>query len=754
MMPELWPSMDYISHPLVRGNTLERRLYQVSIAATALRFNTLVILPTGLGKTAIALLVIASRLISGDGKVLVLSPTRPLVEQHAGFFRNHLKLEDERIVALTGDVSPEKRKEMWSRARIIVSTPQVIENDLISGRISLKNVMHITFDEAHRAVGKYPYVYIAERYMKEGRNPLILAMTASPGSDPERIREVCDNLHIEEIEARTEFDEDVVPYIYKKKIEWIKVEIPPDYKRIKGLLEDFIKIRLRRLRDLGVIQGKNVVSKKEFLMLQERIQKELSRNPSRPYFEALSIIAEIMKVKHGIELIETQGAGALRKYMEKLAVEAGSRGGSKASKSILSDVVFRKAMNETFKCETEHPKLQMLRKILMEQISRKPDSRIIVFTNFRDSAEMITKYLAEIDGFRPERFVGQANRENDRGMSQKKQIEALERFRNGESNILVATSVAEEGLDIPSTDLVVFYEAVPSEIRAIQRKGRTGRGKMGRVVVLMGRGTRDEGYYWASSRKEKKMYEQISRLKSYLREYLNEKRKRGQMSLTAFVEEKPSGLEIYADVRESRSGIVKRLSESARVVVKQLDVADYVLSDRVGVERKTVDDFLESMVNKNRDLFGQLIELRKAYSKPLLIIEGSGLYTRRRIHPNAIRGAIVSVILDFNIPIIFTENEDETADVLISIARREQEDRQREIALHSGKTSRTLKEEQEYIVSAISGVGPVIAKNLLRHFQTIENIVNASKEELEKVEKVGPKIAERIRKIVSTRYGE
>ncbi len=748
--------MDYVSHPLIRDGTLERRLYQVSIAATALRFNTLIILPTGLGKTAIALLVIASRLISGEGKVLVLSPTRPLVEQHAGFFRTHLRLKDNEVIALTGDVPPDKRKEMWMDARVIVSTPQVIENDLISGRISLENVSHITFDEAHRAVGKYPYVYIAKRYMEECRNPLILAMTASPGSDMERIREVCDNLYIEEIEARTEFDSDVTPYIFKKKIEWIRVEIPPDYQRIKKLLEDFIKIRLRKLRDLGIIAtAKNTESKKELLLLQKRIQKELSRNPSRPYFEALSIIAEIMKVKHGVELIETQGVGALRKYMEKLAVEAKSRGGSKASKKILSDVVFRKAMDEAFSCKTEHPKMKMLEKILMEQVKNKPDSRIIVFTNFRDSAETITKHLKDIDGFNPERFVGQTNRENDRGMSQKKQIEALERFRKGESNILVATSVAEEGLDIPSTDLVIFYEAVPSEIRAIQRKGRTGRGKTGRVVVLMGRGTRDEGYYWASNRKERKMYEQISRIKSYLRDYLDEKRKRGQMSLTAFIqEEKHFGVEIYADVRESRSGIVKKLSESAHVVLKQLEVADYVLSDRVGVERKTVDDFLESMVNRNRDLFGQLIELKRAYQRPILIIEGDGLYTKRRIHPNAIRGALVSIILDFNIPIIFTGNEQETADILLNIAKREQEDKQREIALHSGKTSRTLKEEQEYIVSAISGVGPVIARNLLRHFQTIENIVNASRDDLEKVEKVGPKIAERIRKIVSTPYSE
>jgi len=146
--------VEYVSHPLIKRNKVERRTYQVSIAATALKYNTLLILPTGLGKTAVALLVIASRLMNRGGKALVLSPTKPLVEQHAAFFRDNMNIGEDRVIALTGEVSPEKRVELWDNASIVVATPQIIENDLLTGKLNLEEVTHITFDEAHRAVGR------------------------------------------------------------------------------------------------------------------------------------------------------------------------------------------------------------------------------------------------------------------------------------------------------------------------------------------------------------------------------------------------------------------------------------------------------------------------------------------------------------------------------------------------------------------------------------------------------------------------
>ena len=746
--------MEYVCHPLIKEKTLERRSYQIAIAATALMHNTLVILPTGLGKTAIALLVIASRLHNKDGKALVLAPTKPLVEQHAEFFRRTLKIPSDQIVALSGEIPPEKRVSMWKSAKVIVSTPQVIENDLIAGRINLEDVVHVTFDEAHRAVGNYSYVFIAKTYFKQAKDPLVLAITASPGSDIERIREVIENLGIEEIEIRTEFDPDVKPYIHEKKIEWVKVDMPKELEEVREAFKKCLKSRFKKLESLGVPVNPDM-TKKELLALQEALQSEAVETRDSRLFEALSVLAEILKIQHGVELIETQGLDALKHYLKRLVVEAKSKGGSKASKSIIIDPVFRKAVLKALKCEVDHPKLEKLKEIVQNQLKKNPNSRIIVFTNYRDTADVISKELQKI-GIKAVRFVGQASRADDKGMRQKEQIEVLEKFREGAINVLVATSVGEEGLDIPETDLVVFYEAVPSEIRAIQRKGRTGRAREGRIVVLVTKGTRDEAYYWISLRKERLMYERLYGLKEQLRRVV-----RISESLDAFVDEqkslaefvKPSSVVIYVDSREMKSEVVKKLFEMGIAVrVQNLVAGDYVLSDRVAVERKTVDDFIESIIDRDRSLFDQLLRLKKNYAKPILIIEGNGLY--KRLSPNAIRGALATIAVDFGIPIIQTANAEETAEFLATIARREQEGKERSVSLHAGKTKMTLKEQQEYVVSAISDIGPVLARNLLEHFQTIERIATASEEELMKVPKIGKKIAKKIRTLMTTPYSE
>jgi len=775
--------VEYVTHPLIRENTVERRAYQISIAATALMYNTLVILPTGLGKTTIALLVIASRLLNEGGKALVLAPTKPLVEQHASFFRRTMKLKEEEIVALSGEIRPEKRVEIWSRARLVISTPQVIENDLLADRISLEDVVHVTFDEAHRAVGDYAYVYIADEYFKQARKPLVLGMTASPGSDIERIKEVIRNLRIEAIEIRTENDDDVRPYVHGRKVEWIKVEMPKELKEIRDLINKAMERRLKKLEKLGIKAGG--LAKKELLSLQESLQAQAAETGEEELFEAVSVLAEVLKLYHGLELVETEGVEALKEYLKKLVNEAHSVGGSKAAKNIVNDPIFKEILKKVSTCRVEHPKLEKLVEVVKDQLRKNPDSRIIVFTNYRDTAETIAERLKR-EGIRAERFVGQAKRGEKKGMTQKEQIETLEKFRNGEIQVLVATSVGEEGLDIPSTDLVVFYEAVPSEIRAIQRKGRTGRAREGRIVVLITKGTRDEAYYWASVRKERAMYAKLYELREELMkrvagknwfsrssaideskteqitevEIIGEKRKEEKKE-TGEVKEgekekeqakKFAGVKIYVDSREAQSGIAKKLKEmGVEVEMKALSVADYVLSDRVAVERKTDRDFVESIVKKDRDLFNQLARLKSAYSRPLLIIEGENLY---RINPTAVRGAIAAITVDFGIPVIWTRNSDETAEYLAIIARREQVIKKRKPALHDGKTKKTLKEMQEYVVSSLSNVGPVTAKNLLDYFQTVERIVTAKEDELTKVPNVGLKTARRIRKLVTTPYSK
>ncbi|NHW23051.1 MAG: DEAD/DEAH box helicase [Archaeoglobales archaeon] len=733
--------MEFVKHPLIKEETLERRLYQIAIATNALIKNTLVIIPTGLGKTTIAALVIASRLLNEQGRALFLAPTRPLVEQHASFLKRTLKIEEEKIVAMSGEDEPEERMRLWESARVIVATPQVVENDVIAGRISLEDVVIAVFDEAHRAVGNYSYVFIADEYMKRGKKPLILALTASPGSDPERIMEVIRNLHIQSLEFRTEQDEDVYPYVSEKEIEWIKVEVPKEILMLKEKIETSLKIRLKRMKELG-IEVPEKATRRELLELQELIQSEIGKTQKTELFEASSILAEILKLSHAVELIETQSVESFRSYLAKILKESSSVGGSKASKSIANDPSFRDAFFLAMRLKKEHPKIEKLKEVIKKQLEEKEDSRIIVFTNYRDSADFL---VSEISKIAPAaKFVGQAIRENDRGMKQREQIEVLQKFREGVYKVLVATSVGEEGLDIPATDLVVFYEAIPSEIRAIQRKGRTGRGRKGKIIVLMAKGTRDEVYYYTSLRKERAMFEKLKEIKSMLEKVESKE----QATLADF---EKTGIRILVDSREMRSEVVKLLREfGANLEIKNLEIADYVLSDRVAVERKTVDDFVDSLISDR--LFQQLLKL-KTYPRPLIVLEGENIY-RRAVHPNAIRGAIATIVTDFGIPMIFTKDEKETAEFIFAIARREQEEKKREVVEHFGKTKRTLKEEQEYVVSALSGVGSVIAKNLLEHFQTIERIATASEKELMEVPKVGEKTAKRIRLLMTTPYSE
>lgn len=738
--------MSYYNHPLLKRDVIEYREYQVNIAKKASERSLLVVLPTGLGKTVIALIVMLERLLECGGKVLMLAPTKPLVEQHYEFIKNVTILHPRSIAMITGNLRRERRIELWNRASVIVATPQTIENDLITESISLRDVGCIVFDEAHRAVGEYSYVYIARRYREENPNALVLGITASPGSSKEKIEEICRNLGVEGIEVRSEYDEDVLPYVYPVEFEWIHVEVPVEIRGLKEELEGIIGERIKRLMEMGVkIKGD---SKKEILEIQERVRELIRESPSRELYEIASIQAEILKLKHAVELLETQGIEALKKYLERLKREASSKGGSKASKRLFSDERILKIVERLETLEIQHPKLKKLLEVLQEALEN-GSRRIIVFANFRDSVEMITSFLKE-KGIKAEKFIGQSSRNGERGLTQKEQSEIIRRFREGEINVLVATSVAEEGIDIPATDLVVFYEPVPSEIRSIQRRGRTGRDTFGRVVMLITKDTRDEIYYWISRRKEKIM-KRIMRRRMMREEGEGRRVEESQKSLEDF--RKNSQIKIIVDHRELRSGVVKELKEmGAEIEVETLEVGDYQISPRVCIERKTAEDFISSMIDPERNLFRQIEELSKNYEKPVLIVEGENLFRVRNVHPHSIMGALASISIDFRVPVLFTKDSRETAEMIYIIAKRELDSGIRNLRLHAKKTSKSDDEILEYIVSSFPGVGLSTARALLEHFGSIRNIVNSDEKELQRVKGVGKMTAEMIKKYSEMRY--
>lgn len=741
--------MEYISHPFVVPETMQKRTYQFSISMNALEGNTLVVIPTGLGKTAIALIVAASRLYQNGGKVLMMAPTKPLVEQHLRYFQTHLAIpgdDNTKFAMFTGEASPDKRTQEWMAASVILATPQVIKNDIIAGRYDLSDVSLLIVDEGHRAVGNYAYVFLADRYIQTAKEPLILAMTASPGGNKEKIADIVENLHIKSIETRTENDPDVKPYVHEKEVEIIHVDLPAELKIALEDLKTLVSDRLNQLKQAGFpVIDQSSLSMKALQEISAIIQQRIAERDASG-FAAASIHAELMKLRHAIGLAESQGCMVLKAYLNKLLAEGNAPGGSKASKRIAYDPRFMRLLNRSIEWKEEcHPKLLILPDLVQSILEESPETRIIIFATYRDTVKMVVDTL-QATGISAERFVGKANKDQEKGLSQKRQIATISRFREGEFSVLVATSVGEEGLDIPSTDVVIFYEPVPSEIRSIQRKGRTGRHSTGRIIVLVTRKTADETFQIVSRRREKAMATGMKNIVGHEKKILQTALPLDQEELQKAKETQEeyfSGPKIIIDDRELVSKVAEYLSSAGAVIrIERLFQGDYKIGDRILVERKTSRDFVDSLID--RDLLDQLRDMARVCPKPVLIIEGGDIYAQRDIHPNAIRGALAAISVSMGITIFQTRDPGDTADLLLVLARREEENGFTERGSSQKETYESLASAQEAIMSAFPDLGPKYARALLTAFGSLKAIIDAEKEDLLQIPGIGAKKAEMI----------
>jgi Fanconi anemia group M protein len=705
-------------------------------------------------------------------------------------------------------------------------------------------------------------------------------MSASPGGDEEAILEVCDNLGITDVEVMTEDDADVADYTHATDVEWERVTLPEEVIEIRDALNEVITDRLGKLKSLGVTEKTSPdLSQRELNGMRAKLQDLIDADQSEGY-KGMSVHAEVMKLRRAVELVETQSVEAVRRYFERQRNAARASGASKASQRLVSEPKVREAMRTAESFDDLHPKFARTRMLLAETLGIGDGERVIVFTESRDTAEALTAFLD--DHFEVRKFVGQSDTEGSEGMTQTEQQAALDAFRAGEFEVLISTSVAEEGLDVPEVDLVLFYEPVPTAIRSIQRKGRTGRQTEGRVVVLLAEDTRDEAFFWISRRREKRMESELRSLKGVAAELEAElggdqqqlaafddpaatdgtaaettgatdgtaaettgatdgtaaettgatdgqdpdaggderggsaPGDDGQSGLDAFAasaspgsaepdaassDDGPDeaddpahgpdeaddpahgpdasatpdasedgqtgeeaagvvatpdgeGVEIVVDQRELDSPIARDLSkrDAVETRLETLAVGDYVCSDRVAVERKTVPDFLDTLLGGDRSLFEQAKDLTRHYARPVILIEGDGLYAERNVHPQAIRGALASLAVDFGVSVLHTDDPGDTAEMLATIAAREQRERDREVSVHGGKSAKTLAEQQEYVVSAIADIGPVTARSLLEALGSVEAVMTASREELLDVEGVGSVTADRIREVVGSEY--
>jgi len=482
----------FVTHPLIREESITSKGFQTDISTRALSDSTLVVLPTGIGKTIIAILVSAEILTKEKWKVVMVAPTRPLVEQHLSTFKRFMKVDD--MTMFTGSMKPDKRMEEWKSAKLIFSTPQTINNDLNNDRYDLSDVGLLIVDEAHRSVGDYAYTGILSHH-----DGLVLGLTASPGGDREKIMEVMENLKVQQVEVRSDRDRDVMEHIKGIDIDWRNVELTEDIRQIKEQMENFLREKVRKLRKLGFLRHKKIdlISKKDLLQARGEITARYNRNKGL-MFGSLHNQSQAVIAYHAIELVVTQSVVQCKYYLDRMMKKPKK---SKAEKGFLKDGRIKKTLSmiDEYGGPT-HPKMDVLVDLVRESVSR--DETVIIFTQFRDTIPLI---MDRLEGINVERFVGQAKGKDGKGLKQSEQKNILDRFRSREFDVLIATSVAEEGIDIPDVDLVAFYEPIPSEIRTIQRRGRTGRSSKGNVVVLITSGTRDEAYFWAERSREKKM---------------------------------------------------------------------------------------------------------------------------------------------------------------------------------------------------------------------------------------------------------
>ena len=767
--------MVYYVHPLIKDGVVEERRYQVSIARSSLGGNTLVILPTALGKTVIATMVVAEVLHARGGKALFLAPTRPLVVQHMTTLRSFLNLPSESIQAITGSVNKKKRGELYQTSRVIVATPQVVRNDIISGVVDLSEFSVMVVDEAHRAVGGYPYVFIASEYFKNGGH-LLFAMTASPGANEEHFREVIEGLKIENIELRDDNDDDVKPYIHRVSVRYVEVEMSPAVKSIRKLLMDLRNDIVRELHTYGIFSGRTQVTRRDLLEAQREVSRRISSG-DKSFYKAALLITETIKVDYALEYLESQGVEAFIEYLKKIINDSTKRGTSKASKELVSKKLFREVYHKAQDLvahmdDVENPKLSKLKELIDGYV--KKYRRVIVFTHYRKTSQVVADALNNVPGVRAARFIGQGMKVNDRGLSQKEQVAIIDDFREGKYNVLVATSVAEEGLDIPSTDVVIFYEPVPSEIRSIQRRGRTGRGDVGHVIILATKGTRDMAYLWSSRKKEKTMKERVEKFRqasglthsNKTRADVNtpseppgsEINKSSGGDVTLFDFEAPDNskpeaepeddIKLLVDSRELNSGVAEHLrSMGVPMDISNLDIGDYLLPGNTVVERKDARDFVSSVMDGR--LFAQMKSMKSRYPQQLLVVEGEVNFAS--LSRQNFFGVLASVVLDFNIPVIFLKTPHDTADFLATAYKRAIKEK-RPAPIRHEKPGSSTEDMQLFIVESLPGVSAVLARRLLEHFGSVRNLFTATKDELMEVKGVGEKIAEGIIKIFEREY--
>ena len=501
--------MPVVIHPFLKDG-VEARAYQIRALKNALSSSCLMVMPTGFGKTAVEWMVMAEFLRQHDKKIILIAPTTGLVAQQQRMARDMININPEHILRYTGETAPEKRHEIWRKGRILMATPQVIRNDATNRRISLDDVSLIIFDEAHHATGNHAYAQVGDLYLSQNPSGFTLAATASPGSSKGAILEVAKRLGIDRLDVSIKDEALLKPYAVTLHNDVIYVDLPESLKTLIFPLQEHQSLEVESIQRMGFMGSVKNLTSRIITEAQQSISRAIGRRDKRGY-NAARKVSDIRRMHMLLDLLKTQGVKAGLAFLDK--AESEGRSGDRGTNRFLAQPVIHNFRNNARNLGELHPKAEIVNKMVKQKISENPNSRIIIFTEYRYTVNNLTELLSNIEGVKVSQFIGQSSSGKQKGMTQKEQLARLEEFRSGKVNVLVATSVGEEGLDVPAAELVLLYEPVPSAIRSIQRRGRTARQTSGTVKTLVANETRDQFVSHAAKAREKKMYNNLADIK-------------------------------------------------------------------------------------------------------------------------------------------------------------------------------------------------------------------------------------------------
>ena len=504
--------MPTLSHPFLQEG-VEARAYQLICAKDALSQSALMVLPTGFGKTAVQWMVMADQLRISKKKTLLIAPTTGLVDQQVKMAREFIAIDPSLIVTYTGDSKPELRSDIWKEGAIIIATPQVIRNDHYASRIDVQEIGTLILDEVHHCKGNHAYGQVADIFVNESPETRILGASASPGTKKNEIDSIMIRLGMTKLTYFEKDDDLLEPYKSELEINEIKVKLSDKSLQLIAPLER-LKIDLaNQLIRNGFLGASGYITASALDAAQNSASTAIRKGDKRGY-NAAKTVSDLRRLHLLIEMMKCQGNETAKKFLDRCKEK--SKSGDRSLSRFMKFTEIRDISEILSNITETHPKPEIVLHSVKSSLEESPNSKIIIFTEYRDTVDHLVDYLS-VNGVNARQFIGQASTKDRKGMTSKQQLAQLQDFRNGEFEVLVATSVGEEGLDIPSSDLVIFYEPVPSAIRMIQRRGRTGRKEAGNVKVLVTLNTKEEMIKKSSLRKEKRMNSILSRVKTQLK---------------------------------------------------------------------------------------------------------------------------------------------------------------------------------------------------------------------------------------------